>query len=165
MMANRGGGVAQWLERGSLPLPAVWFQTPLGAAFSENYYVSPSQCLYIVSMFCPCARHFTFTCFIWLRCKWVPGKTEVTMRTQCAEMPAWLYAHRGVEMTHEWISLVKCTVDWSIFRLDVKTKSCTFAFTWMYFRHQNLTSVDLRFWRLKSIPLWKSKILIMTIDP
>ena len=35
--------VAQWLERGALPmsLPAVRFRIPLGAGFSEKYHVSP----------------------------------------------------------------------------------------------------------------------------
>ena len=34
--------MAQWLERGALPmsLPAVRFQIPLGAGFSEKYHVS-----------------------------------------------------------------------------------------------------------------------------
>ena len=34
--------MAQWLERGALPmsLPAVQFRTPLGAEFSEKYHVS-----------------------------------------------------------------------------------------------------------------------------
>ena len=35
--------MAQWLERGALQmwLPAMRFRTPLGAGFSEKYYVSP----------------------------------------------------------------------------------------------------------------------------
>ena len=35
--------MAQWLERGALPmsLPAVQFRIPLGAGFSEKYHVSP----------------------------------------------------------------------------------------------------------------------------
>ena len=39
--------VAQWLERGALPmsLPAVRFRIPLGAGFSEKYYVSPLSIL------------------------------------------------------------------------------------------------------------------------
>ena len=39
--------MAQWLERGALPmlLPAVRFRIPLGAGFSEKYYVSPLSIL------------------------------------------------------------------------------------------------------------------------
>ena len=39
--------VAQWLERGALPmsLPAVRFRIPLGAGFSEKYHVSPLSIL------------------------------------------------------------------------------------------------------------------------
>ena len=39
--------MAQWLERGALPmsLPAVRFQIPLGAGFSEKYHASPIQIL------------------------------------------------------------------------------------------------------------------------
>ena len=39
--------VAQWLERGALPmlLPAVWFRIPLGAGFAEKYHVSPLSIL------------------------------------------------------------------------------------------------------------------------
>ena len=35
--------MAYWLERGALPmsLPAVMFQIPFGAEFSEKYHVSP----------------------------------------------------------------------------------------------------------------------------
>ena len=40
-------GVAQWLERGALPmsLPAVRFRIPLGATFSDKYYISPLSIL------------------------------------------------------------------------------------------------------------------------
>ena len=39
--------MAQWLERGALPmsLPAVRFRIPLGAKFSEEYHVSPLSIL------------------------------------------------------------------------------------------------------------------------
>ena len=39
--------VAQWLERGALPmsLPAVRFRIPLDAGFSEKYHVSPLSIL------------------------------------------------------------------------------------------------------------------------
>ena len=39
--------MAQWLKRGALPmsLPAVRFQIPLGAEFSEEYHVSPLSIL------------------------------------------------------------------------------------------------------------------------
>ena len=39
--------MAQWLERRALPmsLPAVRFQIPLGAGFSEKYHVSPLSIL------------------------------------------------------------------------------------------------------------------------
>ena len=51
--------MAQWLERGALPmsLPVMRFQTPLGAEFSEKYHVSPSQSWDIVSTLCPWARY------------------------------------------------------------------------------------------------------------
>ena len=50
---------AQWLERDNLTmsLTAVRFRTRLGAEYSENFHVSPPQCLDIVSMFCTWARH------------------------------------------------------------------------------------------------------------
>ena len=55
-------GMAQWLERGALPmsLPAVWFRIPLGTGFSEKYHVS--QYWDIVSVLCPWARHLTLKC-------------------------------------------------------------------------------------------------------
>ena len=39
--------MAQWLERGALPmsLPAVRFRIPLGAGISEKYHVSPLSIL------------------------------------------------------------------------------------------------------------------------
>ena len=39
--------MAQWLERGALPmsLPAVRLRIPLGAGFSEKYHVSPLSIL------------------------------------------------------------------------------------------------------------------------
>ena len=39
--------MAQWLERGALPmsLPAVRFRIPLGVGFSEKYHVFPLQIL------------------------------------------------------------------------------------------------------------------------
>ena len=45
--AIRERDVAQWLERGALPmsLPAVRFRIPLGAGFSEKYHVSPLSIL------------------------------------------------------------------------------------------------------------------------
>ena len=48
--------MAQWLEREALPmsLPAVQFQIPLGAGFSEKYNVSPlsilGHCFDVVSL-------------------------------------------------------------------------------------------------------------------
>ena len=48
--------MAQWLERGALPmpLPAVRFRIPLGAGFSEKYNVSPlsilGHCFDVVSL-------------------------------------------------------------------------------------------------------------------
>ena len=33
----------------------------------------------IVSMLCPWVKHFTLTCFTWLRCKWVLGRKEMAM--------------------------------------------------------------------------------------
>ena len=48
--------MAQWLERGALPmsLSAVRFRTPLGAGFSDNYHVSPlsilGNCIDVVSL-------------------------------------------------------------------------------------------------------------------
>ena len=55
--------------------------------------------------FFPWTRHFTPTCFTWLRCKCEPGRTDMTIctissmrrnghRTVCAL--------RVIEMTHEW---------------------------------------------------------------
>ena len=32
-------------------------------------------------MACPWARHFTLKCFTRFRCKWVPGRIEITIRT------------------------------------------------------------------------------------
>ena len=50
--------MAQWLERGALlmSLPAVRFRILLGAEFSENYYVPPSQSWDIGKMLCPWTR-------------------------------------------------------------------------------------------------------------
>ena len=48
--------MAQWLERGALPLllPAVRFRIPVGAGFSEKYHVSPlsilGHCFDVVSL-------------------------------------------------------------------------------------------------------------------
>ena len=98
--------VAQWLERGALPmsLPAVQFRIPLGVGFSEEYHVFSSQYWDIISMLCPWARHFTLTCFTWLRCKWVPGQRWQCERLfPCAEMAASaVCSKKGIEMVHEW---------------------------------------------------------------
>ena len=58
--------VAQWLERGALPisLPVVRFRIPLaGAGFSEKYHVSPlsifGHYFDVVSL----GEHFILTCF------------------------------------------------------------------------------------------------------
>ena len=53
--------MAQWLERGALPmsLSAVRFRIMLGAEFSEKYHVSPSQSWDVVKMLCPWANLFT----------------------------------------------------------------------------------------------------------
>ena len=64
--------MAQWLERGgALPmsLPAVRFRIPHGAGFQRNIMFLASQYWDIISMMYPWARHFTLTCFTWLRCK------------------------------------------------------------------------------------------------
>ena len=44
---TRERDMAQWLERGALPmsLPAVRFRISLGAGFSEKYHVSPLSIL------------------------------------------------------------------------------------------------------------------------
>ena len=48
--------MAQWLERGVLPLslPAVRFRIPFGAGFSDKYHVSPlsilGHCFDVVSL-------------------------------------------------------------------------------------------------------------------
>ena len=70
LVTNSPGGhgerdMAQWLERGALPmsLPAVRFRIPLGAGFSEKYHVLPLQYWDIVSILCPWARHLTFKYF------------------------------------------------------------------------------------------------------
>ena len=74
---------AQWLERGalSMSLHAVQFWTPLGAEFSKKYHVSPLSILSIVSMLCFWTGHVTRTCFTWLTCECVPGRTEMAMCT------------------------------------------------------------------------------------
>ena len=47
--------MAQWLERGALPmsLHAARFRIPLGAGFSEKYHVSPLSILGHAKMVCP----------------------------------------------------------------------------------------------------------------
>ena len=57
--------MAQWLERGAVPmtLPAVQFQIPLVQDFQRNIMFLPSQSWDIVKMVCPWARHFTLKCF------------------------------------------------------------------------------------------------------
>ena len=54
----------------------IW--TPLGAGFSNKYIMFLPD---IVSVLCPWERHSTLTYFTWLRCKWVPGTTEMGMCT------------------------------------------------------------------------------------
>ena len=58
--------------------------TPLGTGFSEKYHVSPlsSQCKNVVSMLRPWVMHFNLICFISLRCKLLPGRTEIAMCTR-----------------------------------------------------------------------------------
>ena len=72
----------QWLEHGALPmsLPAVWFRIPLGAGLSDKYHISPLSILRHYFDVVSLAKHFTIIlCFNWLRCKWVPGRTEMAM--------------------------------------------------------------------------------------
>ena len=48
--------------------------------FQRNILFLPSQHWEIVViMLCPWARHFTFKCFTSLRCKCVPGGTEMAI--------------------------------------------------------------------------------------
>ena len=57
--------VAQWLERGALPmsLPAVRFRIPLGAGFSEKYHVSPFSILGHYFDVVSLGKTLTLTCF------------------------------------------------------------------------------------------------------
>ena len=60
--------MAQWLERGALPLslPGMWFRITLGAGFSENIMFLPSQSWDIVKMVSDGVslgkKHFTLKC-------------------------------------------------------------------------------------------------------
>ena len=56
-------------------------RTILNPAWCRIFMCPPSQSWDIVPMLCPWARHFTLKCFIWLRWKWVPGRTEMKMCT------------------------------------------------------------------------------------
>ena len=105
-----------------MSLPVVQFWTPLGAEFQRNIIVFlPSQYLNFVSMLCRWARHFTLTCFTWLRCKWVPDRTEMAMYivryVQCAEMATRLHALHGAKMAHECTSPVTRARDKILSRL------------------------------------------------
>ena len=96
-----------------MSLPVVQFWTPLGAEFLRNIIVF--QYLDFVSLLCRWARHFTLTCFTWLRCKWVPDRTEMAMcivrYVQCTEMATGLIALHGVKMAHECTSPVTTARD------------------------------------------------------
>ena len=54
------------VRRFAMSLPAVQFRTPLGAYFFlRNIMFLPSHFGDIVSMLCPCAKHFIRKCFTW----------------------------------------------------------------------------------------------------
>ena len=57
-----------------------YFQYSLVAAdYKEKYHVF--KLVLLLQFFCAWARHFTSMCFTSLRCKWIPGRTEMTMCT------------------------------------------------------------------------------------
>ena len=68
----------------------------------EIYCFSPlnvgtlSRCLYLW------AKHCTTTWFTWLRCKWVPDRTEISICTPSAIRRNGCRTLRWVEMAHEW---------------------------------------------------------------
>ena len=55
------------------------FKSRLVQDFQRNILFFPSQYWDIISLLCLRARYFTLTCFIWLRCKSVSGRTEMAM--------------------------------------------------------------------------------------
>ena len=47
--------------------------------FQRNIMFFPLNIGTLFSMLCPLERHFILACFTWLKCKWVPGRTEKAM--------------------------------------------------------------------------------------
>ena len=79
------------------------FESRLVQDFQRNMMFLPSQYWDIVSMLCHWARHLTLKSCTWLRWKWVPGMTEMTMcmissmrRNGCRTVDL-----SGVEMAHK----------------------------------------------------------------
>ena len=113
-------GQRRSLLGGSLPmsLPAGRFWAPLDGWFSEKYMFLPFQWWDIVSMLCPWTRHFSLTYFTWFRCKWVPGRTDMTIcainsmgrngcRTVCSP---WSWNRTATNRFSD--QEVQCEVDW-----------------------------------------------------
>ena len=106
----------QWLERAwrFAKIVAAYRAgpSPLGTYF-QGYNVSQLSTLrhcfdvcvlgHMLRCLRPWARHFTPASFTWLRCKWVPDRTDMCTKVQCAEHAAGLYILRAVEMAHEQV--------------------------------------------------------------
>ena len=74
---GRGAIVRGWSSANVAAYRA--FSSPSWCRISEKYNVSHLSIL--GNCLCPCARQFTIKCFTWLRCKWVPDRTEIAMCT------------------------------------------------------------------------------------
>ena len=155
--------MAQWLERGALPmsLPAVRFRIPI---FREISCFSP---LNIGTLFrCCVLGHDTLPSHASLD----SGVNEylVGQRWQCvrlvpsAEMAASaVCSKKGVEMVHEWTGPVTrgnmCEAHRALYVRYIRTHHYYYYYlsAGTVFRRQNLTSIDVRFWRLKTISALK----------
>ena len=86
----QGRGTMVWavVERGALQLPlsVIPVQYPL-EAWNVMFLSLLTTLRHCFNVCVHLARHFTFTCFTWLRRKLVPGRTKMTM---CTNAPKWL---------------------------------------------------------------------------
>ena len=79
---SRERDVAQWLKRSPLQLASA---CRASSRIAWCQIVREISCFPLqrwdsdLSMLCPWARHFTLKCFTSLRCKWVPGMTEMAI--------------------------------------------------------------------------------------
>ena len=132
---------------------------PAWSRFAEKYDVSslstlPGNCFSYVG---PWARHSTLTCFIWFRCKLVPGRTEMTAR-------AYALRGNGTRMNRSSDQGITCKktglqIWYQAIKLHVLTTMATTTILIIFTKVRHIVGGDLIVYKhctyFKQITIWK----------